>query len=135
MTIKGILGLTVGWTITLISGVALAQQGGMQHQNHQMDMQSQMQAMMPNPSDAASTRDFKNLHMQMMMSSPKTFTGDADVDFARQMIAHHQGGIDMAKVQLQYGKNEKMRKAAEKIIADQQKEIAALQEWLSSRPK
>jgi hypothetical protein len=40
------------------------------------------------------------------------FTGNADVDFVRGMIAHHQGAIDMAKVELEYGKDDAIRTLA-----------------------
>jgi len=43
-------------------------------------------------------------------------SGNADKDFAAMMIPHHQGAIDAAKVELQYGKDPMLRKMAQKII-------------------
>jgi len=54
-------------------------------------------------------------------------TGDPDRDFALMMIPHHQGAIEMAKVELLYGKDPVMRRLAQEIIADQQSEIDAIQ--------
>jgi uncharacterized protein (DUF305 family) len=45
------------------------------------------------------------------------FSGDADRDFARMMIPHHQGAIDMAIAELRYG---------QEIIVEQQQEIAVM---------
>jgi uncharacterized protein (DUF305 family) len=58
-------------------------------------------------------------------------SGDTDKDFATMMVDHHKGAIDMAKVQLEHGDDPELRALAEKIIADQEKEISQLQEWLS----
>ena len=76
---------------------------------------------------------YMDAHQKMMGTMPKSASGDADKDFASMMIPHHQGAIDMAKVELQYGKDPKLRAMAEKMIKDQEKEIADLKAWQSSR--
>jgi hypothetical protein len=62
--------------------------------------------------------------MQAAMDLP--FSGDPDRDFARMMIPHHQGAIDMAIAELRYGKDERLRRLAQEIIVDQQQEIAVM---------
>lgn len=71
-------------------------------------------------------------HQKMMdaMNGMKP-TGDADKDFVMMMIPHHQGAIDMAEVELKYGKDPELKKMAEKIIADQKKEIGEMKKWQS----
>jgi len=73
--------------------------------------------------------------MQHGMGMSMPMTGDQDVDFARMMIPHHQGAIDMARVQLEKGKDPRMRELAQKIIADQEREIGILNDWLAQHPK
>lgn len=68
----------------------------------------------------------KKMHENMMI----TPSGDADVDFVRGMIPHHQGAIDMAKIVLEKGKDPEVRKLAEDVIKAQEAEIAFMQEWL-----
>jgi hypothetical protein len=62
--------------------------------------------------------------MHAAMTVP--FTGDADRDFARMMIPHHQGAIDMALVELRFGKDERLRRLAQEIIVEQQQEITVM---------
>ncbi|WP_162006199.1 DUF305 domain-containing protein [Bradyrhizobium betae] len=68
--------------------------------------------------DAAMTR-----MMNDMAAKP---TGDIDRDFVAMMSPHHQGAIDMAVIELRYGKNEQLRRIAQEIIVDQMQEIAAM---------
>src|SRR5260370_21085791 len=61
--------------------------------------------------------------MQTMMKNMKVKpTGNPDADFVLMMMPHHQGAIDMAKVELQYGKDPELRQLATDIVAAQEKE-------------
>ena len=65
--------------------------------------------------------------MSKMMSAMEAKpTGDVDRDFVAMMNPHHQGAIDMAVIELRYGKNEQLRRIAQEIIVDQMQEIAAM---------
>jgi uncharacterized protein (DUF305 family) len=63
--------------------------------------------------------------------------GNADHDFAHMMLEHHKGAVAMADIELRDGKDATMRQMAEKIKADQQKEIGEMEpiaERLDSAP-
>src|SRR5665811_1490526 len=93
------------------------------------------------PSDAAVSADatFASQMMQamdrmdagMMAAKP---TGDPDRDFAAMMIPHHQGAIDMARVELIYGRDPVLRRLAQGIIVEQQQEIELMRRSLNERP-
>ena len=70
--------------------------------------------------------------MHMAMGAIKR-SGNADIDFVRLMLPHHQAAIDMAKTQLLYGKDPQMRRLAQEIITDQQLEIELMQRWLKQQ--
>ena len=85
--------------------------------------------------DSASTAAYKAVNDKMHKDMMVAFTGDADADFVRGMIPHHQGAIDMAKVVLAHGKDPQVRKLAEEVIAAQEKEIAFMRDWLKKQGK
>ena len=114
--------------VTWIAGIALAQ--SLHHGN-------------ANSGGTNSDSTFASQMMQamdrmdsgMMAAKP---TGDPDRDFAAMMIPHHQGAVDMAKVQLIYGRDPVLRRLAQAIIVEQQQEIELMQRFLhepsASRP-
>lgn len=78
--------------------------------------------------DLMSSMEKMHLGMAAVESS-----GNSDADFVRLMLPHHQAALDMAKVQLLYGKDPQMRRLAQEIIEDQQSEMELMQLWLKRR--
>jgi uncharacterized protein (DUF305 family) len=105
--------------------------------------QSQRPSDVPSDVAASAGETFASQMMQAMdrmdagMMAAKT-TGDPDRDFAAMMIPHHQGAVDMAKIQLIYGRDPVLRRLAQAIIVEQQQEIEVMQRFLhgqsGSRP-
>ena len=72
----------------------------------------------------------ERMHMDMSIVP----SGDPDRDFAAMMIPHHQGAVDMAKVELQFGKNPGPRRLAQGIIVEQLQEIEVMRRELQQVP-
>ncbi len=62
-------------------------------------------------------------------------TGDPDRDFVSMMMPHHRGAIEMAKVELRYGRDPELRRLARDVVAAQQREIAEMDRWAASHPE
>ena len=101
----------------------------------QAGMQGQDMGRMPagaaGPAGQAMMQSMQKMQ-QGMMGVP--LSGNADRDFVAMMIPHHQGAIDMARVELQYGKDPTLRRMARGIITAQQKEIREMQQWEAKHP-
>jgi uncharacterized protein (DUF305 family) len=70
---------------------------------------------------------------QAMMSG--MMAEDIDVAFVCGMIPHHQGAINMARAQLQYGDDEWAKALAQKVIDAQEQEIADMLAWLEQQAR
>ncbi len=119
--------IVLGTLMTASPALAQSQSGQPMHGPSGGMMQGQGMAEMPK--DPAS-RAYMQTMQKMNQDMGKPMTGNADRDFATMMIAHHQGAIDMARVELEHGKDPELKKMAQKVIDDQTKEIKELQDWL-----
>jgi len=79
----------------------------------------------------------KEMHESMMHGAKESMsmrpTGDIDRDFAMMMKKHHEDALKMARIQLDQGKDPKMKEMARMIIESQRKEIAQFDEWLKMK--
>ena len=104
-------------------GLLQAQQGHGSHGGHS--------APSAIPRDAAS-RAFAAANARMHKDMAFVASGNADVDFVRGMIPHHQGAIDMADIVLKFGKDAEVQNLANGIIAAQRREMAQMSLWLAT---
>jgi uncharacterized protein (DUF305 family) len=74
---------------------------------------------------------FHGINLKMHQAMDIAFTGNADTDFVKGMIPHHEGAVDMAKTVLAFGKDPEIRALAEAIIKAQETEIAQMKAWLA----
>jgi uncharacterized protein (DUF305 family) len=108
---------------------------------HMGQMMGQMMGQqMPGMMDMSGMNDMQKAYMEGMnkmntMMMPGMMAEDPDVAFICGMIAHHRGAIDMAKVELQYGKDAWTKELAQKIIDAQTQEIADMTKWLGEHAK
>ncbi|PQV50045.1 DUF305 domain-containing protein [Paraburkholderia sp. BL21I4N1] len=119
--------------LCLLSGLAFAVAAAPVHAQQSGTMPGMPGMKMPASTDTGSsdsTQAFKAADDKMMqgMSAP-AYTGDADKDFVAHMIPHHQGAVDMAQVELKYGKDPELKRLARNIIKAQHDEIAFMQRW------
>ena len=118
--------------------------GGMMGGDHMPKMMKMMQdmhgkmmgggmPMQPKGDSGPSSLAFNGIMMKMHKDMAITYSGNADADFVKGMIPHHQAAIDMAKTVLAFGKDRDVKEMAEDVIKAQEKEIAKMTEWLKKQ--
>ena len=121
--------LAAAAALVVLGGAAVAQHSGHgSHSGHGAPAK-------PAASGNAVAKAFQDVNDKMHRDMNIPFTGDADADFARGMIPHHQGAVDMARIVLQHGKDPEIRKLAEEVVKTQEAEIRLMREWLARRGK
>lgn len=117
----GVIGLLAGAIIAGF-GAAYAVKNNHQGMMNAMGMHSSTtsQGMMDNA----------DMSMSDMTASLKGKTDDDfDKAFISEMIAHHQGAIDMANLAKQNAKHDEIKNLAEDIVSAQTKEITEMKSW------
>ena len=135
--------------ISFILGLALSAGSFLiyKHQNREMystDMADQkcrgmkcgnMENMMDHSNMGMGKNMQNDMSMQMgnMTASLEGKKGeDFDKEFLSQMIIHHQGAVDMAKMALENASHQEIKDLATAIIEAQEKEIQQMKDWQSS---
>jgi uncharacterized protein (DUF305 family) len=85
--------------------------------------------------EPASTKAYRAAMAKMHQGMDIPYSGNADQDFVAGMIPHHQGAVDMAQVELRYGKDPALKRLAREIVSAQEKEIAFMRQWQAKHPK
>ena len=96
-----------------------------------------MLTMKPGADMSEADRGYMKSMQTMQQNVMKTeMSGNASGDFVRMMIPHHQSAIDMIDVLLaQKDVDPDIRKMAEKMRAEQAKDIVEMQKWLEAHPR
>ena len=102
--------------------------GGMSGGQHGMSAQ-------PKGDTGPSSLAFHGINAKMHGAMNIAYTGNADVDFVKGMIPHHEGAVEMAKTVLAFGKDPAVRKLAEEIVKAQESEISLMKAWLKCNAK
>ena len=77
-------------------------------------------------------RMMDSLHAMMARMEMMPMTNDPEIDFPKMMIMHHQGAINMSTALRQDGKNDSLKRFAQKVTTAQMMEIQELNMMLAS---
>jgi uncharacterized protein (DUF305 family) len=69
----------------------------------------------PHPKYAESVEALREVNDRMHRAMSLAPSEDVDRDFAAGMLAHHEGAVEMAQVELRYGRDPELRRLAEEI--------------------
>lgn len=115
--------------IGLLAGAIIASFGAAYAVNNNHEGMMNMMGMHSSSTNQGMMGD-SDMSMSDMTSSLKNKTGDDfDKAFISEMIAHHQGAIDMANLANQNAKHDEIKTLATDIVTAQTKEITEMKSW------
>jgi uncharacterized protein (DUF305 family) len=88
-------------------------------------------AQQKSPDEAAYMAAMEKMHKAMTQANDS----DPAAAWAKKMIEHHRGAIEMSEIVLKSSNDPFITKQARKMSSDQQKEIRELENWLSKNDK
>ena len=125
--------LTVVLGVVAIASAACSQSAGNANSSSAMNDNGMMKngnmAMNHNSMPMNANHNMSAMHDDGMKSSPNAAAQPYDLQFLDTMTHHHQGAIDMAKMALTKSQNPELKTFAQKIVDDQNKEIAQMKGW------
>ncbi|OYW39194.1 MAG: hypothetical protein B7Z42_06495, partial [Brevundimonas sp. 12-68-7] len=95
-------------------------------------LETQAGATSDSPSPTGQDMPFAAAESKMKDAMMGATGGNTDQTWARKMIAHHQGALDMARVVLERSPGAEIEQMAQKTIEMQTADIGELQTWLQS---
>ena len=122
-----ILSATLG--LLAIVFAACNQSGSNTAMNHNGMAMNGNRAMNQNAMPMNANNNVATSDHSVMVSSPNAASQPYDLQFIDTMTHHHQGAIDMAKMALTRSQNAELKKFAQKIVDDQNKEITQMKDW------
>ena len=115
--------------IGLLAGAIIAGFGATYAVNNNHQGMMNMMGMHGN-TNSQGMMDDSDMSMSDMTNALKGQTGDDfDKAFISEMIAHHQGAIDMANLAKQNAKHDEIKNLADDIVTAQTKEITEMKSW------
>ena len=77
----------------------------------------------PAAQSGPSARMMAAMHRMHEATNKIPMTGDLDRDFVALMVPHHLSAVEMARIYLEHGKDARLRRLSENIVASQEAEI------------
>ncbi len=99
---------------------------------HHMHEHQNVSCKMQDKKSSYSSQEMIELMHAPMMCAQWVESGNAEIDFLKNMIPHHQGAILSAQALLQMSKDARVRKIAQEIITTQKEEIAMFEKILKN---